>query len=176
MRIENGELTIQNAISGNELLELVVGSVLAFVGLATLAFAATGDRARRAAPAWFGVFTAVYAVRLLVRVVALDDILGVSQRLAAFVGAGITYLILAPAVAATAEILDRRGPVLRRLWQADLLYGTIARAPRTLIRRRRAAADRGRSQPGNDNFSEGRRRRRRRASTADGEAVRRCGG
>jgi sigma-B regulation protein RsbU (phosphoserine phosphatase) len=92
------------------------------VGVLTLAFRRGGDRT----PLWFALFTGIYGLRLVADSFPAELLLGIPRIPHELVIATLTYLIPAPFLLFTEELI---GPgwknSIRRLWQIALAYAAV---------------------------------------------------
>jgi phosphoserine phosphatase RsbU/P len=105
----------------------VVGSLLAAVSMAAFAVASLRGRSREPALARFGLFVLLYAVRLLGRSPLVREATGIDAAVLGAVGGWITCAIIVPAAMFVEAIsAPRLRPVLRLVWQADVVYVALA--------------------------------------------------
>ena len=105
----------------------MLGTLFLTLGLA--ASAATTLRASRRDRAllWFGAFTALYGLRLIVRSHAIQGILPMSAATSRTLGDLITYVILVPgALLASAALAEGPKSPLRLVWRVNLACALIA--------------------------------------------------
>lgn len=110
-----------------ELTEVVVGSLLAAIGLAALLVGASARPRRHAAALWFGVFALLYGVRLGAKSDLVHAALAWPTAIFGYVDALITYAILVPAGLFIESLV---GPgwhgLIRRTWQVTCVYAAAA--------------------------------------------------
>jgi sigma-B regulation protein RsbU (phosphoserine phosphatase) len=110
--------------SAADLIGAMLGTLFLALGLAAVAAAAFRSARRDRALLWFGVFTALYGLRLIAR----SDPVRTEFPFAAWETFGnlITYVILVPAgLLASSALADRRG-LLRPLWRINLACALAA--------------------------------------------------
>lgn len=108
-----------------ELAEAIVGSLILALGLVSIAFGVLPSRDR--APLWFGLFAALYGIRLVGDSELVRGLFGVAASFWQYLDAFITYVILTPG----GRFLESAiGPgwhgALRRTWQALAVYAVLA--------------------------------------------------
>ena len=112
-------------VPATELAELVVGTLILALGLASIAVGVVPARERT--PLWLGLFAALYGIRLAADSELLHAQLGFGARFWDYLDAFVTYTIIAPG----ARFLESAiGPgwrgSLRRCWQALAAYAVLA--------------------------------------------------
>jgi phosphoserine phosphatase RsbU/P len=109
-------------ISAADLLGAMLGTLFLTLGLAATAAAAFRTARRDRTLLWFGIFTALYGVRLAGRSHAVHLVFPFEMSAWQTERDWITYLILVPAALLASSVLDTgwRG-ALRALWIADLV-------------------------------------------------------
>ena len=118
------------------LLIAIIGSL--FVAIALTAFAVSSLRgfSRDRALPIFGVFVLLYGVRLLGKSPLVQEAIGLTGIWFRFNDDWITYAIVAPAAMFIEAIsAPAYRTILRRLWQADLIYAALAIAADLVARR-----------------------------------------
>jgi sigma-B regulation protein RsbU (phosphoserine phosphatase) len=112
--------------SAADLIGAMLGTLFLALGLAAGAAAGFRSGRRDRALLWFGVFTALYGLRLIARSDSVQTEFPLSGDAWETFGDLITYVILVPAVLLTSSALpDRRG-WLRPLWQVNLACALAA--------------------------------------------------
>jgi phosphoserine phosphatase RsbU/P len=109
-----------------DLATIALGFVLATVGITAVVLSAAYWRAAGLALLSFGLLTALYGIRLLVGVDALEPLLGLSPRAIAFTTAFLLYALPIPGLVYAEQIRGRGWrSSLRRLWQGGLLLAAV---------------------------------------------------
>ncbi len=104
---------IATAVSPGEILAVALFAIFVFVGLGALVISTWRHREQMAIVAWFGAFSLLYGIRLFAESDSFTSLLpGGSRR---FIIAGVTYIILVPALLFWRELST---PPLRRLINA----------------------------------------------------------
>jgi sigma-B regulation protein RsbU (phosphoserine phosphatase) len=112
-------------ISPNEIAEAILASLIGAVGLVALALGGARWKSGDRTAFWFGLFAALYGVRLASSSELLQPAL--PELVWRYGGAFVTYIIVAP-LALFLESLFGSGfrHSLRRTWQAILVYAPLA--------------------------------------------------
>ncbi len=107
--------------SAADLIGAMLGTLFLTLGLGAGVAAAFRSARRDRALLWFGVFTALYGLRLIVRSDTVQIEFPFPDTTWDWIASLITYVILVPAMllAASAMAPDRRG-LLRQLWRVNL--------------------------------------------------------
>jgi sigma-B regulation protein RsbU (phosphoserine phosphatase) len=105
----------------------MLGTLFLTIGLAAAAAATLSTVRRDRTLLWFGVFTALYGVRLIARSHAVQNELPVSAAAWRAIAALLTYVILVPGALLIASA-RAAGPksVLRWVWRVDLACALVA--------------------------------------------------
>jgi phosphoserine phosphatase RsbU/P len=113
--------------SAADLIGAMLGTLFLALGLAAAAAAAFRSARRDRALLWFGVFTALYGLRLIVRSDTVQTEFTFSVTTWDAIDSLITYVIVVPAalLAASAVAPDWRGQ-LRHLWRVNLACALVA--------------------------------------------------
>ncbi len=116
------EAQIQTIVRGS-VGGIMLGTVFLFVGLAACGIAAIRGRGRVRILLWFGIFNAMYGVRILAQVLAGTGVLPqLTQASRPYVIAIITYLIMIPALLFWLELSLGK---LRRFLQITVVAATL---------------------------------------------------
>jgi predicted membrane-bound dolichyl-phosphate-mannose-protein mannosyltransferase len=110
-----------------ELIGALLGTLFLTLGLAAMAVSALRAERRDRALLWFGIATALYGARLIVRSEAVRAIASAPEASWTRVEDLITYVIIIPGALFVAATLPtaRRG-VLRALWRVNLAAAIVA--------------------------------------------------
>lgn len=118
---------------------LALGVLFAALGAAAVLWWWMRGRDREAAPAWFGVFAAIYGVRLLLTASLFRLAAGLGRETAEYLVSALTYLILLPLAGFLHGVIPAWRPVLRRcavglavLGAAGIAGDAVFGRPRTL--------------------------------------------
>src|SRR4051794_3205799 len=105
----------------------MLGTLFLALGLAAGAAAAFRSARRDRALLWFGVFTALYGLRLIARSDAVRIELPLSHTTWDVIVSLITYVILVPAALLMSSVLEAGSrSVLRLMWRVDLACAALA--------------------------------------------------
>ena len=114
-------------IIGADLADVMLGTLFLTLGLAAGAAATLRAARRDRLMLWFGAFTALYGLRLIVRSPAVQETLPMSAAPWRTLGDLITYVILVPgALLASAALADGPKSPLRLLWRVNLACALVA--------------------------------------------------
>ena len=107
-----------------DLIGAMLGTLYLTLGLAAAAASALRSAHRDRALLWFGVFTALYGVRLIARSDVVQSVTPFTPETWQVVEEQITYVILVPAaLLASAALWTGNRVVLRYLWVVNLGLG-----------------------------------------------------
>jgi phosphoserine phosphatase RsbU/P len=113
--------------SAADLIGAMLGTLFLALGLGAVSAAAFRTARRDRALLWFGVFTALYGVRLIARSDTVQAELPFSDTTWEAIVSLITYVILVPAALLMASVLETGSrSVLRLLWRVDLACAALA--------------------------------------------------
>jgi phosphoserine phosphatase RsbU/P len=120
---------VLTVLSIAEIVGAALGTTFAVLGLASIALAGLRSNKPDRSLIWFGTFTALYGIRLIARSDAVHSVLPFTPTVWDTLDTVITYIILTPLALLFWSIFGSEWPtLLRRLWQADLVYGIAATA------------------------------------------------
>lgn len=110
-----------------ELAEIIVGTLILAIGLAAISFASLRGPTRDRASVWFGIFAALYGIRLVSDSAPIQQAAPLPASFFHYADAFITYLILIPGGLFVESLMGPgwRG-ALRRTWQACAVAATAA--------------------------------------------------
>jgi sigma-B regulation protein RsbU (phosphoserine phosphatase) len=111
----------------SELVEAIIGSLFAAIGLvAAVAGLSTRPRRERAA-VWFGVFCLLYGVRMAAKSDLVVAVIPWRRDAFHYIDAIVTYSILIPAGLLVESLIGPgRLQIVRRLWQVTCVYAACA--------------------------------------------------
>jgi len=110
-----------------ELIGAMLGTLFLTLGVAAGTAAALRAERRDRAILWFGVATAIYGLRLIVRSEAVHDVVAGSAASLRTVEHLLTYVILVPgALLAESALPTQRRDVLRLMWRANLVFAVAS--------------------------------------------------
>src|SRR5688572_8559057 len=110
-----------------ELIGAMLGTLFLTLGVAAAVAATLRAERRDRALLWFGIVTAVYGLRLIVRSESVHDVTTMSRGSWNTVEHFLTYIILVPgALLAESALPTRRRDVLRLMWRANLVYAVAS--------------------------------------------------
>jgi sigma-B regulation protein RsbU (phosphoserine phosphatase) len=113
--------------SAADLLGAMLGTLFLALGLAAGVAAAFRSARRDRALLWFGVFTALYGLRLIVRSNSVQTELPLSADAWETIVASLTYIILVPgALLASSALARDPRQLLDYLWRVDLACALVA--------------------------------------------------
>src|SRR5512132_4617507 len=121
-----------------DLLEALVGAIILTIGALAVAsfFLGRRENARDRSAWWFGVFVLLYGLRLMSVSALVRAAFGFSDVVWSEVAAAMTYIIPLPAALFVEAILGMGWHrLLRRLWQALLVYALAALTIDVIARR-----------------------------------------
>jgi len=105
----------------------MLGTLFLTLGLAASAASAFRSARRDRTLLWFGLFTALYGLRLLARSDIIKQVFPLPAHTWRTLGDLITYVILLPGVVlASSALAEGRRGVLPYLWRANLLCAVVA--------------------------------------------------
>ena len=110
-----------------ELIGAMLGTLFLTLGLAAIGAATLRAERRDRALVWFGIATALYGLRLIVRSETVRDVGTMSAVSWNTIEHVLTYIILVPgALLVESALPTERRDVLRLMWRANLVYAVAA--------------------------------------------------